>query len=159
MSVAVYPGSFDPITNGHLDIINRAAKLFDTVIVAVLNNHKKSPMFTVDERIELVERSLVAESNIQVESFTGLLVDYMKKKKAIAVIRGLRTVADFQSEMAMALMNRSLREEVETVFLAAPATHIFVSSSLVKEVAMFGGDVSSFVPAHVNTALGVKLSI
>ena len=158
MSVAIYPGSFDPLTNGHLSIIKGALVVVDKLIVAVLSNPKKQAMFTVDERIELIREAVgVDESRIEVDSFGGLLVDYCRKKNAKVVVRGLRAVADFEYELQMANMNRHLYEDMETVFLMANDAYFYVSSNIVKEAASLGGDVSALVPPNVSLRLKSKL--
>lgn len=156
MRLAIYPGSFDPITYGHLDIVKRAAKLFDGVIVAVLNNADKAPVFPADERIELIETAVSGIGGVTADSFEGLLVDYVKSKGADVVIRGLRGSSDFESELRMAQMNRQLDEDIITVFLPSDAGNSFVSSSLIKQIAAYGGDLSEFVPAPVASALRNK---
>ncbi len=155
--IAVYPGSFDPITYGHIDIIKRASIIFDEVIVAIAINILKEPLFSVKERIELIENALQEIPHIKVESFDGLLVDYASTKQANAVIRGLRAVSDFEYELQMALMNRKLNESVITVFLMPHEKYSYLNSSIVKEVARFGGNVDSFVPPFVQEKLLVKL--
>jgi pantetheine-phosphate adenylyltransferase len=157
MRTAVYPGSFDPITNGHLDVIQRAARLFDRVIVAVAINESKSPLFTMTQRQELTRRAVEHLKNVEVDTFTGLLVDYVTAKGGEAVIRGLRAVSDFEFEFQLALMNRKLNEKVETIFMMPKETYTFISSRMIKEVARLGGDVSSFVPPHVGEALMEKV--
>ncbi len=152
----IYPGSFDPITNGHIDIIERCSQKFDKVIVAVLNNSSKNTLFTVEERVELIERSLEKYDNIEVDAFSGLLIEYAKKKDAKLIVRGLRAVTDFEYEMQMALINQSLYEDLETIFLIANKNYSFLSSSIVKEVSSFGGDVSGLVPNVVLEALNKK---
>jgi pantetheine-phosphate adenylyltransferase len=154
----VYPGSFDPPTNGHLDIIRRAAKLFDSVIVAIANNEEKKPLFTLKERVYLVEQSIHELPNVRVDSFEGLLVDYVEKSGGQAVLRGLRAISDFEFEFQLALMNRKLNDRVETIFMMPKETYTFLSSRIIKEIAGLGGDVKAFVPAHVETALKKKLS-
>ena len=156
---AIYPGSFDPLTNGHLDVIQRAAKLFDRVIVAVANNAAKSPLFSTAERVALVASTVAAHGipGVSVDHFDGLLVDYVSMKGGCAVVRGLRAVSDFEFEFQLALMNRKLNESVETIFLMPKDTYSFLSSRLVKEIARLGGDVSAFVPAHVREALAARL--
>lgn len=156
MRTAVYPGSFDPITNGHLDVIQRASRLFDRVIVAIAINESKEPLFTMAQRKELTQRSVQHLSNVQVDTFTGLLVDYVVEKGGEAVIRGLRAVSDFEFEFQLALMNRKLNERVETIFMMPKETYTFISSRMIKEVARLGGDIASFVPAHVEAALTEK---
>ncbi len=156
MRTGIYPGSFDPITNGHLDVIRRAAKLFDRVIVAIATNDAKTPLFTLQERQELVARSIGHFKNTSVDTFTGLLVDYVQKKEGDAIIRGLRAVSDFEFEFQLALMNRKLNERVETIFMMPKDIYTFLSSRMVKEIARLGGNVSEFVPAGVNAALREK---
>lgn len=158
MRKVIYPGSFDPLTNGHLDVIQRAAKLFDEVIVAVARNESKHPLFTLDERKQLVVKSVRHLPNVTADSFEGLLMSYAEKCKAQAVIRGLRAVSDFEFEFQLALMNRKLNERIETIFMMPKDTYTFLSSRIVKEIAQLGGDVSAFVPAHVRTALLAKLN-
>lgn len=157
MRTVVYPGSFDPITNGHLDVVQRAAKMFDHVILAVARNEGKKPLFTLNERKEMAQDATASIGNISVETFEGLLVDYVVNHKACAVVRGLRAVSDFEFEFQLALMNRKLNESVETVFLMPKDSYSFLSSRLVKEVARLGGDVGQFVPAAVVAALRQKL--
>jgi pantetheine-phosphate adenylyltransferase len=157
-TVAVYPGSFDPITNGHLDVIQRAAAMFDRVIVAVARNAQKAPMFTVQERIALMRSAVRRHRNVVVDDFKGLLIHYARRKKATVVVRGLRAVSDFEFEFQMALMNRRLDPKIETIFLMPKDEYIFISSGLVKEIAGLGGDVSGFVPLDVKQALRRKLA-
>jgi pantetheine-phosphate adenylyltransferase len=157
MRTAVYPGSFDPITNGHLDVIQRAARLFDRVIVAVAINESKTPMFTMAQRKDLTTRAVSHINNVEVDTFTGLLVDYVASKRGEAVIRGLRAVSDFEFEFQLALMNRKLNEKVETIFMMPKESYTFISSRMIKEVARLGGDISSFVPGHVGQALQEKV--
>ncbi len=157
MKIAIYPGTFDPITNGHLDVIERASSLFDKVVVAVLDNtNNKKVIFNKQERESLVLKSISQFSNVEVEVFSGLLVEYAESKNAIAIIRGLRAISDFEYEFQMALMNRSLDEKIRTVFLMPHQKYIHISSSLVKEVAGLKGDVSQYVPEHVNQLLKNK---
>lgn len=158
MRTVIYPGSFDPLTNGHLDVIQRAAKLFDRVVVAVAENESKHPLFTLAERLALVKKAVAHVPHAEADSFGGLLVDYAAQRKAQAVIRGLRAVSDFEFEFQLALMNRKLDERIETIFMMPKDTYTFLSSRIVKEIARLGGDVSSFVPAHVQTALLKKLN-
>ena len=154
MKIAIYPGSYDPITNGHLDIIERSSKLFDKIIVAVVRNGEKgSALFSESERIALIKQSIIHLKNVEVDSFNGLLVNYAADKNANAIIRGLRALSDFEFEFKMALMNRSLNEEISTVFMMPHEKYTHISSSLVKEVASLGGDVSAYVPHHVECAL------
>ncbi len=150
MIKAIYPGSFDPVTNGHLDIIKRAAKLVDKLVVSVLENpHKSGSLFTTDERIEQLKRVTKDIENVEVSSFNGLLVDYAKQIDAQAVIRGLRAVTDFENEFQMALTNRSLMPELETLFIPTSVEYLYLSSSTLKEVAMFGGNICSMVPCEI----------
>lgn len=150
LNIAVYPGSFDPITNGHTDIIKRASKIFDRVYVAVLKNSAKAaPMFTISERMELIERITGDYDNVYVDTFSGLLVEYMEKKGANVIIKGLRAISDFEYEFQMALTNRKIYPDAETVFLTTAAENMYLSSSLVKQVAQLGGDISDFVPACI----------
>ncbi len=159
MRTAIYPGSFDPLTNGHLDVVQRAAKLFDRVIVAVAKNESKSPLFTLEERVTLVTGAVADLSNVETDSFDGLLVEYVAAKKARAIVRGLRAVSDFEFEFQLALMNRKLDENIETIFMMPKDTYTFLSSRIVKEIARLGGDVSQFVPANVQAALKNKLNV
>ena len=154
MKIAIYPGSYDPITNGHLDIIERSSKLFDKIIVAVARNGEKgSALFSESERIAMINQSTIHLKNVEVDSFNGLLVNYAADKNANAIIRGLRALSDFEFEFKMALMNRSLNEEISTVFMMPHEKYTHISSSLVKEVAWLGGDVSAYVPQHVERTL------
>ena len=157
MRTAIYPGSFDPLTNGHLDVVQRAAKLFDRVIVAVAKNEAKNPLFTLEERETLVKKAVAHLPNVVTDSFDGLLVEYVAARKAKAIVRGLRAVSDFEFEFQLALMNRKLDENIETIFMMPKDTYTFLSSRIVKEIARLGGDVGAFVPAHVQTALIKKL--
>lgn len=154
--IAVVPGSFDPITNGHLDIIKRAADVFDTVYVAVLNNSSKNPLFTVEERIDLIDQVTKQFTNIRIESSSGLLIEYAQEKNAKAIVRGLRAVSDFEYEMQITSMNRVLDENIETFFIMTKNQYSFLSSSIVKEVAKYGGNVSELVPSVVEQALKGK---
>jgi pantetheine-phosphate adenylyltransferase len=157
MRTAIYPGSFDPITNGHLDLVQRASKLFDRVIVAVANNDTKQSMFSLQERREMVQVAVAQWPKVEADCFEGLLVDYVARMSGDAIIRGLRAVSDFEYEFQMALMNRKLNERVETIFMMPRASYTFLSSRLVKEIGRLGGNVSSFVPAHVQVAMNKKL--
>jgi pantetheine-phosphate adenylyltransferase len=153
----IYPGSFDPLTNGHLDLIHRAAKLFDHVIIAIAINEQKRPLFTLAERTNHVKEATKDLANVEVDAFRGLLVDYVDSRGGHAVIRGLRAVSDFEFEFQLALMNRKLNERVETIFMMPKETYTFLSSRITKEIARLGGDVREFVPAHIATALKKKL--
>ena len=154
--IAIYPGSFDPLTNGHIDIIERAMDIFDKVIIAVLHNPSKKALFTVEERVEMAKQSFNGAKSIHLDSFGGLHVDYAKIKNAVAVIRGMRAISDFESEFQMALMNRKLNKEVQSVFLMTGLRWIFTSSSIIKEAAQFGGDISDMVPEPVKLKLMEK---
>jgi len=153
MRIAVYPGTFDPLTNGHLDIIRRGARLFDRVLVAVLENEGKSPVFSVAERMELISRCTRDVDAVEVHSFKGLLVDFMRRVNATVVVRGIRAVSDYEYELQMALMNRELYDGAETIFMLPAVEYTYVSSRLVKEVFRLGGDISSLVPGPVLEAL------
>ena len=153
MKIAVYPGSFDPVTNGHLDIIERASRIFDKVIVAVLHNPNKTPLFTMQEREELLKETCSIYKNVEIDSFSGLLINYMQRKEASIIIKGLRAVSDFEYEFQMALMNRTLANEIETVFMMPSNKFSYVSSSLVKEVAKFGGSTKELVPEKIEEEL------
>lgn len=155
MSVALFPGSFDPITNGHLDLVERGLKMFDKVIVSVLVNPNKKPLFSGDERLELIRKCLPSE-RVEVLYFQGLLVDFARDRGATVILRGLRAVSDFEYEMQMAMMNRELAPDLETVFLMPKTVYSFLSSRLVKEVAALGGDVRDFVPPVIDKALQAK---
>jgi pantetheine-phosphate adenylyltransferase len=154
--IAIYPGSFDPVTNGHIDIAQRGLRLFDKIIVAILSNPVKNFLFTVEERIEMLESSFEEYPNIEVEKFDGLLVDYAAKKDSTAILRGMRAVSDFEYEFQLALMNRKLNRDVQTVFLMTGLRWIFTSSSIIKEAAQFGGDIEGMVPPIVNEKLKKK---
>jgi pantetheine-phosphate adenylyltransferase len=157
-TLSVYPGTFDPITNGHIDILRRSLAIFDRVIVAIATNPRKQPLFTIEERVQFIRDALGAEaSRVDFDSFSGLLVDYCKRKGATTIVRGLRALADFEYEFQFALMNRRLAPEIDTMFLMTAEENFYVSSSLVKEVAGFGGDVAGLVPDTVKKALGDKL--
>jgi pantetheine-phosphate adenylyltransferase len=155
---AIYPGTFDPFTNGHLTLVERGLKLFDSLVVAVALNPQKAALFSVDERIALIQESVAGLDNVTVESFSGLTVDYARKKNVTAMIRGLRAVSDFEYELQLALMNRKLDRDLETVFLMPALRYIFLSSTIVKEAASFGGDISGLVPVSVEAALADKYS-
>lgn len=153
MKIAIYPGTFDPVTNGHVDVARRAAELFDKVIVCVAVNTLKTPLFTGAERVEMIRESVKNVKNIEVEEFSGLLVDYARKKNADAIVRGLRAVSDFEYEFQMALTNRKLCPDVDTVFLMPHENYTYLNSTIVREIARFGGDVGEFVPDHVKRQL------
>jgi pantetheine-phosphate adenylyltransferase len=153
MRVAIYPGSFDPLTLGHVDIIERGSALFDSIIVAVLRNVEKSPLFTVDERLEMIRETFRERGNVEADSFSGLLVDYASSRKATTIVRGIRAISDFEYEFQMALMNRRLAPAIETVFMMPAEEYSYVSSKLVKEVASLGGSVSGLVPGDVEKKL------
>ena len=159
MRTAVYPGSFDPLTNGHLDIIRRGTRLFDRIIVAVLENEGKSPLFSVAERMELITRCIDSMPTVEVRSFTGLLVDFMDRMNANVVVRGIRAVSDYEYELQMALMNRELNARVETIFMLPAVEFTYVSSRLVKEVFRLGGDVTRLVPPPVLESLRARLTV
>jgi pantetheine-phosphate adenylyltransferase len=154
--IAVYPGTFDPVTNGHIDLVDRSRRIFDVVIVAVAENPKKIPLFSLEERIAMLRRVTAKRKNVVIEGFDGLLVDYVRQKKAVGIIRGLRAVSDFEYEMQMALMNRRLDSDIETVFLMPNEEYSFITSTIVKEAASYGGDVSSLVPSQVVEKLRKK---
>ena len=156
MTLAVYPGTFDPITNGHVDILRRSLKIFDRVVVALAENVRKAPLFSIDERRKLIADALGGDARLEVDAFQGLLADYCRRRGASVVIRGLRALADFEYEFQSAHMNRRLAPDVETLFLMTGEESFYVSSSLVKEVALMGGDVSGLVPAGVAAALAAK---
>lgn len=158
MRTVIYPGSFDPLTNGHLDVIQRATKLFDKVIVAVARNESKHPLFSHEERVQMASQAVRHLPHVEADAFEGLLMEYVERRGAQAVIRGLRAVSDFEFEFQLALMNRKLNERIETIFMMPKDTYTFLSSRIVKEIAGLGGDVSAFVPAHVREALAEKLS-
>jgi pantetheine-phosphate adenylyltransferase len=147
--IAVYPGTFDPVTNGHVDLAERSLRMFDRVIVAVAANPKKQPLFELSERIIMFKKATKGYRNLVIEGFDGLLVDYIRERKAVAIIRGLRAVSDFEHEMQMALMNRRLDNNIETVFMMPNEDYSFITSTIVKEAASYGGDVSSLVPKGV----------
>jgi pantetheine-phosphate adenylyltransferase len=156
MSTAVYPGSFDPITNGHLDVIKRGTKVFEKVIVAVGDNPAKKALFTKEERVEMIREVTKAYRNVEVDGFDGLVVDYVHKRKATVILRGIRTISDFEYEYQMALTNRTFASDIETVFVMAHEEYSFVSSRFIKEAASMGGDVSSFLPKEVEKRLKAK---
>jgi len=155
-TLAVYPGTFDPITNGHVDIMRRSLQIFDRVVVALAENVRKAPLFSIDERRKLIADALGGDARLEIDAFQGLLADYCRRRGASVVIRGLRALADFEYEFQSAHMNRRLAPDVETLFLMTSEESFYVSSSLVKEVALMGGDVSGLVPAGVAAALAAK---
>jgi len=158
MRTVIYPGSFDPLTNGHLDLVHRAAKLFDHVVVAIAKSESKNPLFSLEERVDLVAQTVKELPNVSVDSFDSLLVDYVDQRQGHAIIRGLRAVSDFEFEFQLALMNRKLNERVETIFMMPKDTYTFLSSRIIKEIARLGGDVSAFVPPMVRAALMGRLA-
>ena len=155
---AIYPGTFDPITNGHLSIVNRALTIFDRLIIAILNNPQKEPLFTLEERIEMIKESLNGAPNVEVDTFDGLLVDYAVKKKANVILRGLRALSDFEYEFQMALMNRKLNRDVQSIFLMTDYKWFYISSTIIKEAASLGGDTSGLVPEIVDRRLKEKFN-
>jgi len=159
LKIGIYPGSFDPITYGHVDIIERSAKLFDRLIVAVLSNPRKTPLFTVEERIEMIQESVKNMPNVEIDTFSGLLIDFARLKKADVIVKGLRAVSDFEYELQMALMNKKLDEHIETIFIMTSSKYSYLSSSVVKEVASFGGCVATVVPPLVEKRLKDKFKI
>ena len=157
--IAIYPGTFDPLTNGHVDIIKRGALLFDRIVVALLVNQEKEPLFSVAERVEMLSAVLALESNVEVDTFDGLLVDYARRRKAQVIVRGLRAISDFEYEMQMALMNRRLSDTLETVLMMPSESYTYLSSRLVKEVFALGGSVHGLVPTLVEAKLAEKSEI
>jgi pantetheine-phosphate adenylyltransferase len=157
VSTAVYPGSFDPITNGHVDVIKRGTKVFDKLVVAVADNPAKQALFTKEERVEMIREVTRGFRNVEVDSFDGLVVDYVHRKKAQIILRGIRTISDFEYEYQMALTNRTFAGDIETVFVMTHEEYSFVSSRLIKEAVAMGGDVSSFVPKEVEKRLRAKV--
>jgi len=157
-SVAIYPGSFDPVTNGHLDLIERGAKMFDSLIVAVLRNTDKAPLFSVPERIEMLREVTHPFSGVEVDVFDGLLVDYARKRGAAVILRGIRAISDYEYELQMALMNRKLEPRLETVFMLPGETYSYLSAKLVREIAQLGGPLAGLVPAIVEERLRAKIS-
>ncbi|MBR9980733.1 MAG: pantetheine-phosphate adenylyltransferase [Desulfatitalea sp.] len=154
--IAVYPGSFDPVTNGHVDIVQRASKLFDRIVVAILHNPAKKTLFTIEERLEMLRESMQHIPGLSFDVFNGLLVQYVQDKGAHAILRGMRAVSDFEYEFQLALMNRKLNRDIETVFLMTGMRWFFTSSSIIKEAALFGGDITDMVPALVYRRLVAK---
>jgi len=157
LKIAVYPGSFDPATNGHIDIIKRSGALFDRVIVAVLSNPSKNPIFSVEERVDILKRTCGDIKNVEIDSFSGLLIDYCKSKNANVIVKGLRAVSDFEYELQMAHMNKKLNQEIETVFIMTSSRYSYLSSSLVKEVAQFGGCIRGLVPEIIEKEIYERL--
>lgn len=156
-TVGIYPGSFDPLTNGHLDVIARGSKLVDRLLVAVLSNtQKSSPLFSIPERLEMLSAATAELPNVEIDSFEGLLVDYSARRNANVVLRGIRAISDYESELQMALLNRRMRPELETIFLMASEEYSFVSSRMIREIFQLGGNVTSFVPAVVTARLRAK---
>ena len=156
-TLAVYPGSFDPLTNGHVDIISRGARLFDRIVVAILVNAEKSPLFSMDERVEIARGVFRSQPNVEVDTFDGLLVDYLARRKAQVIVRGLRAISDFEFEFQMALMNRRLQPKIETVFMMPAEQYTYISSRLIKEVFKLGGRVHGLVPELVEQRLREKV--
>ena len=156
--IAVYPGSFDPVTNGHIDIVERGLRIFEKIIICIMCNSEKKTLFTVKERVEMLEISLEKFSNVEVDSYDGLLVQYGAKRKAHAILRGMRAVSDFEYEFQMAMMNRRLNRQIQTVFMMTGFRWIFTSSSIIKEAARFGGNISDMVPPIVNQKLKEKFA-
>jgi pantetheine-phosphate adenylyltransferase len=156
---AVYPGSFDPVTNGHLDLIQRSSALFDQVVVAILRNTSKIPLFSVEERVEMLEEAVRGLKNVTITSFAGLLVDFVENLNASVIIRGIRAISDYEYELQMALMNRRLSNKIETVFMLPAEAYSYLSSKLVKEIAQHGGSIHGLVPEDVIRRLGIKLRV
>ncbi|MDD4202898.1 MAG: pantetheine-phosphate adenylyltransferase [Candidatus Omnitrophica bacterium] len=154
----IYPGTFDPITNGHIDIIERASRIYDKVIVSVAENDPKKPMFSVQERVDMVSKAVSNMDRVTVESFKGLLIDYVRSKKVRVVVRGLRMISDFEYEFQMALMNRKIAPDIETIFMMPKANYSYLSSKLIKEAAQLGADISVFVPSFVEKEIKRKMS-
>jgi pantetheine-phosphate adenylyltransferase len=159
LKTAVYPGSFDPVTYGHLDVLSRAAAMFDKVIIAVLKNNSKTPAFSVEERVEMLKAVTGGMTNVKIDSFTGLLADYCRKVDADIIVKGLRAMSDFESEFQMALTNKQLNPHVETIFLTTNVKYMYLSSSVVREVARHEGDISHFVPQEIRQKVIDKLSL
>ena len=155
--IAIYPGTFDPVTNGHLDLIQRGAKIFDELVVAILRNPEKDPLFALEERIEMLERMTVNFDNVRVETFDGLLVEYASRQHATAVLRGIRAVSDYEYELQMALMNRKLNPKIETIFMMPAEAYSYLSSRLVREIGQLGGSVHGLVPELVEERLRQKI--
>jgi len=158
MRICIYPGTFDPITNGHIDVMARASRMFDRIILGVAMNPGKGPMFSLEERVALIRPNLAAYPNVEVDTFDGLLVDFARRRGAVALIRGLRVLSDFEFEFQMALMNRHLNSEIETIFVMTKDAYSYTSSRMVKQVANYGGDITPFVPDNVRDALSARCS-
>jgi pantetheine-phosphate adenylyltransferase len=156
--IAIYPGSFDPLTNGHLDLIARGSRLFERLIIGILKNTEKQPLFPVEERMEMIRGATSRFANVEVDSFEGLLIDYAARRGANAILRGIRAISDYETELQMALLNRRMRPETETIFLMSGEEFSFISSRMIKEIITLGGDVSSFVPEAVASRLREKFS-
>ena len=159
MKRAVYTGSFDPITNGHMDIIRRASEIFDVLIVSVLNNKEKTPLFSVEERVKILEEATKDLPNVQIDSFSGLLVDYAQEKDLHVIVRGLRAITDFEYELQMAMLNKHIDHDIETIFLMADIQNSFLSSSIVKDLAKHGGDITGLVPDEIKGDITSKLRV
>lgn len=159
MNTFIYPGSFDPVTNGHLDIIERASKICDKLIVAILINHSKNPLFSIDERVDLLKKVVKDCHNVEIECFSGLLVDYVNKKQANVIIKGLRAVSDFEYELQMALLNKKQSPEIETLFMMSNINYSFLSSSMVKELARYGGNIKGLVPECIEEDILYKFKV
>jgi len=155
---AIYPGTFDPITNGHLDLVERSLRIFDEVIIAVAPSHKKKPLFTINERLKMIRGSLRRYSRARVEKLEGLLVEFVERKKGVAILRGLRAISDYEYELQMAHMNRRLKTDIETVFMMPSEEYSFITSSIIKEVASLGGSLKGLVPGNVERELKKKCS-
>jgi pantetheine-phosphate adenylyltransferase len=155
--LAIYPGSFDPVTNGHLDLIERGAKIFDRLVVSILRNFDKEPLFTIDERVEMLREVTRPWANVEVDAFSGLLVDYARLREANVILRGIRAVSDYEYELQMAMMNRKLNKNVETVFMVPAVSYSYISSSVVREIARLGGSITDFVPPVVEERLRAKI--
>ena len=158
MIIGIYPGSFDPLTNGHLDILERSRKMCDKLIIAVARNISKKPLFTIEERLDIIDKSYNCDDGVEIVTFDGLLVEYCKNNNVTFIVRGVRAIIDFEYEHAVALMNRQLAPNIETIFLMAKSEYSFLSSSMIKEVALYGGNVTSLVPQFVNQKLIEKFS-
>jgi pantetheine-phosphate adenylyltransferase len=158
MKLAIYPGSFDPVTNGHLDLVDRGSKLFDRLVVAVLRNLDKEPLFSLDERVEMLREATAGKANVEVDVFDGLLVEYVRRRKANVILRGIRAISDYEYELQMAMMNRKLEPTIETVFMMPAEPYSYLSAHLVREIARFGGPLDGLIPAAVEQRLRAKFS-